>query len=47
MLCPQTQHKGAVCLHYFNLLTYFSQAEIGEILAGRERRISLGTLSLR
>ena len=30
------------------LLTYLlSQAEIDEILAGRERRISLGTLSLR
>ena len=42
MLCPQTQHKGEVYL-----LTYFSQAEIDEILAGRERRISLGTLSLR
>ena len=31
----------------YTVCTYFSQAEIDEILAGRERRISLGTLSLR
>ena len=31
----------------YTVCTYFSQAEIDEILTGRERRISLGTLSLR